>query len=129
MPEKSVAEKIDEFFAGHESSRPLFEALRLVVGSLGDVDLRVTKSQIAFAHKRAFAWAWVPARYLGSGHAPLVLSVALPHPDPSPRWKQVVEPSPGHFMHHLELRSESDIDDEVRAWLQQARAVAENGAA
>ena len=49
----------------------------------------VTKSQVAFARGRTFAWAWVPDRYLGGGHAPLVLSVALSHRDDSPRWKPV----------------------------------------
>ena len=116
---------LDGFFRGHESSRPLFDALSKLVDSLGESELRVTKSQIAFSRKRAFAWAWVPDRYLGGGHAPLVLSVALRHRDTSARWKQVVEPSPGRFMHHLEVHESSDLDDEVRAWLREARADAE----
>jgi hypothetical protein len=33
------------------------------------------------------------------------------------RWKEIVEPTPGRFMHHLELHVETDIDDEVRRWL------------
>jgi hypothetical protein len=40
--------------------------------------------------------------------------------DPSPRWKQVVEPARGRFMHHLELTSAADIDHEVQSWLQAA---------
>ena len=33
----------------------------------------------------------------------------------------------GRFTHHLELHAESDIDDEVREWLQEAwEAVAQN---
>ncbi|MBK8796107.1 MAG: hypothetical protein IPM07_06875 [Anaerolineales bacterium] len=116
---------LDEFFTGYEASRPLFDALRALVDSLGESSLRVTKSQVAFARGRTFAWAWVPDRYLGGGHAPLVLSVALSHRDDSPRWKQVVEPSPGQFMHHLELGAEPELDDEVRAWLEEAWAAAE----
>lgn len=69
---------LDEFFAGYEASRPLFDALRQVVDSVGESEIRVSKSQVAFARTRAFAWAWVPDRYLHGGHAPLVLSVALP---------------------------------------------------
>jgi hypothetical protein len=38
----------------------------------------------------------------------------------SPRWKEIVEPAPGRFMHHLELDSVDDIDDEVPDWLQGA---------
>ena len=51
---------LDEFFSGYEASRPLFEALRELVESLGPAETVVSKSQIAFTHGRAFAWAWVP---------------------------------------------------------------------
>jgi hypothetical protein len=54
-----------------------------------------------------------------------VLSVALPGRDPSPRWKEIVEPSPGRWMHHLELRSPEDPDGQVLAWLQTARQQAD----
>lgn len=113
---------VDAFFAGHEASRPLFDQLLAQVEALGLVELRVTKSQIAFVHQRPFAWAWVPGRYLGPGHAPLVLSIALRRRDGSPRWKQVVEPAPGRFMHHLELRTGLELDDEVLDWLREAGA-------
>jgi hypothetical protein len=38
----------------------------------------------------------------------------------SPRWKEIVEPAPGRFTHHLELHSTADVDDEVQSWLQEA---------
>jgi hypothetical protein len=110
---------IDEFFAGFEDGKGLFVSLNKVVEKLGNVVLRVTKSQIAFARKKAFAWAWTPRRHLmgNSKVAPLVLSIGLRQRDPSPRWKEIVEPHPGRFMHHLELWSAADIDEEVRGWL------------
>jgi len=85
---------------------------------------RLTKSQIAFRHRAAFAWVWAPGQYLGEGRAPLVVSVGLDHRDPSPRWKEVVEVRPGRFMHHLELWRPDDVDDEVVAWLAVAWAAA-----
>lgn len=115
---------LDEFFLGFEDSRALYEALAAKLDQLELVKVLVTKSQIAWVRRRAFAWAWLPDRYLGSGHAPLVLSVALDRRDDSRRWKQVVEPSPGHFMHHMELRSTSEIDDDVSRWLREAWAAA-----
>jgi hypothetical protein len=115
---------LDEFFTGFDESRPIFDALRGVAEAIGPVELRVSKSQIAFRHRIAFAWAWIPDRYLHGRHAPLVLSVAFPYRHPSPRWKEIVEPVPGRFMHHLELRAETDIDDEVRAWLTEAWTIA-----
>lgn len=111
---------IDEFFEGFESSRPLYEAIAARAIELGNVEARPTRSQIAFVRRRAFAWAWIPDRYLDGGHAPMVLSVALQRRDPSPRWKQVVEPIAGRYMHHLELRAASDVDAQVEAWLREA---------
>jgi len=116
---------LDEFFDGNIESRQLFEAVRGVVDAIGTTDVSVTKSQIAFRSRRAFAWVWIPGKYLRGNHAPLVLTVALPARDISPRWKEVVEPSPGHFTHHLELYSTDEIDEQVRAWLREARRAAE----
>lgn len=113
---------LDEFFARHEEARQLFDALRAAVDALGPAEVRVTRSQVAFRRRRAFAWAWMPGAYLRGPVAPLVLTVALRRRDPSPRWKEVVEPYPGRFTHHLELRSAEEIDGEVRAWLEEAWA-------
>jgi len=115
---------LDEFFDGWEESREVFDALRGAVEASGAADIGVTKSQVAFRRRRAFAWAWVPDRYLGGGHTPLVLSLALGYRNASPHWKQIVEPARGRFKHHLELHSAGEIDDEVRAWLREAWASA-----
>mgnify|MGYP001765576653 CR=1 FL=1 len=80
----------------------------------------MTKSQVAFRRRRAFAWVWMPGIYLRRPAAPLVLTVALSRRDDSARWKQVVEPAPGRFVHHLELYAPKDLDDEVAAWLGEA---------
>ncbi len=111
---------LDDFFSGQELSRQLFDAVRSEVDQTGPAEMRISKSQIAFRRRRGFAWAWMPARYLRGKAAPLVLSLALPFRDPSPRWKQVVEPYPGRFMHHLELREPGEVDDQVRVWLRLA---------
>jgi hypothetical protein len=108
---------LEEFFADHDESRQLFEAVLRLAYEIGPASMKVTKSQIAFSHKRAFAWAWMPGKYLRRKVAPLVLSVSFPGRDPSPRWKQIVEPALGRFMHHLELYSVDDLDDEVKEWL------------
>lgn len=91
-----------------------------MVDAIGSAELRVTTSQVAFRRHRAFAWVWMPSIYLRGERPPLVLTLALRYRDASPRWKQIVEPAPGRFTHHLELRSPADLDDEVRAWLQVA---------
>ena len=111
---------LDEFFAGWDLPRHIFDALNQAIADLGPSELRVTKSQVAFRRRVGFAWAWVPGKYLRGDTAPLVLTLALRRRDGSPRWKEVVEPAKGRFTHHLELRSPDEIDAEVRAWLTEA---------
>jgi hypothetical protein len=108
---------LDEYFSGREASRRLFDMLRTAIEALGPTELRVTKSQVSFRRHKVFAWAWIPGKYLRGRTAPLVLTLSLSGRDPSPRWKEIVEPAAGRFIHHLELYSVEDIDDEVRAWL------------
>src|SRR5512137_857457 len=94
---------LDDFFAGQEEPRLIFESLRSAVDAVGKAGPRVTKSQVAFRRRRAFAWAWMPGKHLHGRHAPLVLTIALRRKDASRRWKEIVEPRPGRFAHHLEL--------------------------
>lgn len=118
----------DEFFGDQDEARRLFEALSARVAALGPAEMRVTKSQIAFWRRKAFAWAWMPGQYLRGRRrrqlAPLVLTVGLNRRDPSPRWKEVVEPARGRFVHHLELYAAEELDAEVDAWLGEAYALA-----
>ena len=44
----------DEFFAGQDESRLIFEAVLAAVEALGAVEIRVSKSQIGFRHRLAF---------------------------------------------------------------------------
>ncbi|MCL4861916.1 MAG: hypothetical protein KJZ93_21035 [Caldilineaceae bacterium] len=111
---------VDQFFVGREESHRIFAALRAAIDACGPAEVRVTKSQISFRRGRAFAWAWTPDRYLHSAHAPLVLTLSFSRRNDSPRWKEIVEPTPGRFTHHLELYTEADIDSEVRCWLEEA---------
>lgn len=83
-------------------------------------DVRVTRTQLAFRRGRAFAWLWRPRRWLGSRGAEIVLSIALPRHDRSPRWKEVSHPTSRSWMHHIELASVEQFDEEVAAWLREA---------
>jgi Domain of unknown function (DUF5655) len=88
---------LDEFFSGTEKSRRIFDTLCAAIEALGPAEVRVTKSQVAFRRSKAFAWAWIPNRYLHGRHAPLVLTLSLAQRNESPRWKEIVEPSRGRF--------------------------------
>lgn len=109
-----------DYLDEHPESRALFEQLRRAIIEIGPLEERESKSQVAFRRRRTFALAWAPGLYLGRRGAPLVLSVVLPERDTDSRWKEVVEPRLGVFMHHLELHVVDDIDDQAKAWIKRA---------
>ena len=116
----STETPLERFFSGQPEAQRLFDAVCRLMDEVGPYQLRTTKSQIALRRRVAFAWAWRPGMYLRGRTPPLVLSVRLLRRDDSPRWKEIAEPYPGRFMHHLELWDESQLDAEVRGWLAEA---------
>ena len=116
---------LEQYFEGRDPrARPLFDAVQSAVLSIGEAEVRVTTSPVAFRRRRSFAWTWLPGQYLSGAVAPLVLSIDLDRFDTSPRWKEVAEPTLNHFMHHLELRTDADLDDGVLDCLREAWAAA-----
>ena len=111
----------EQVFSGSPMGLDLFHAVQTLLAEPTPPAIRATKSQVAFREKRGFAYLWWPGRYLAS-EVPVVLSIALPRRISSARFKEVVNPSPGVWMHHLELHSEAELDSEVAGWLREARA-------
>ncbi|GAB3326410.1 hypothetical protein GCM10027451_51770 [Geodermatophilus aquaeductus] len=107
----------EEFFAGSSLGAGAYDRVRALLPAC---EVRVSGSQVSFRGRRGFAWLWRPDRYLRRPATELALSVGLGRRDPSPRWKQVVHPSPRHWVHHLEVHDPAEIDDEVAAWLREA---------
>lgn len=106
----------EEYFGDNRVGLETFERVHTALRSTHpDVTVRVSKSQVAFRRQRAFAYLWVPGHYLRRPTAAVVLSIALHHRLTSHRFKEVVNPGP--WMHHLEIRSPNEVDDEVLAWL------------
>jgi hypothetical protein len=105
-------------FAGHPFALAVVERVERMVASLGEATVRTTKSQLAFRRRRGFAYLWPPV-FPGRG-VQVVLSIALARHDASPRFKQVAHPAPHVWMHHLEIRDLSELDDEVGGWLREA---------
>lgn len=109
-----------DYFRGHSLALALHQKVATTISRIGPAQTKVSKSQVGFNREHPFAATWRASRYLGREQAPLVLSIDLRRRDTSPRWKEVVEPSPGHFTHHLELHSLAEVDDFVRARLTEA---------
>ncbi len=97
----------------------LYREVRDAVASVGEADVQVTKSQIAFRRRRGFAYVWRPDQYVNS-EVSAVLSIALSQEVRSRRFKSVAHPSANVWMHHIELHTASQIDGEVRRWLAEA---------
>jgi len=56
------------------------------------VSVAVTKSQVTFRRRKAFAFVWRPGQYVSSG-VPAVLSIAMPHEVTSDRFKEIAHPA------------------------------------
>ncbi|MDN4646347.1 DUF5655 domain-containing protein [Arthrobacter sp. PsM3] len=121
MSKESTPELV---FSGSPRGLELFRAVERMLAASTPPATRATKSQVAFRGRRGYAYVWWPGRYLAS-EVPAVLSIALPRRIDSARFKEVVNPSPGLWMHHLELHNEEELDAEVAEWLREARAAAD----
>jgi hypothetical protein len=109
-----------DFFTGDPVGTAVFDRVSAILRDLGQVEVRTSKSQVAFRRRRGFAYLWTPGRYLRRPTADVVLSIALPRRDDSPRFKEVAHPSPRVWMHHLELNDPDEVDDAVAGWLREA---------
>ena len=89
------------------------------MAAIGEAEVRVTKSQIAFRRRKGFAYVWRPGQYV-KNEVPAVLVHRPAAQVASDRFKEVAHPSAKVWMHHLELSDPAQLDDEVRAWLTEA---------
>ncbi len=108
------------FFAEHPFGLQVYRRVVELVDPLGPVTVRVSRSQLAFRRRIGFAFVWLPGMYLARPRAEVVLSIVLGHQDPDPRWKEVVQAGRKWWMHHLEIGSLDQLDDDVARWLAEA---------
>ncbi|MFI6317624.1 DUF5655 domain-containing protein [Nonomuraea sp. NPDC050556] len=110
----------EEFFQGHPFAIKVFKKVQTALESLGPVEVRTTKSQVAFRRGRGFAYLWRPGQYLRNPQAAVVLTIDLDHKVESSRFKEVTHSSGKRWIHHLEIQELGDIDDEVLGWLEES---------
>jgi hypothetical protein len=115
-----TSELVDAFFGNRAGATAIFKKVEEVIANFGEHELRVGKSQVVFRRRRGFAYIWLPDMYLRGPNPEAVLSIALPYELMSARFKEVVNPAPSTWMHHLEMRSPDELDDEAIGWLRQA---------
>ncbi len=105
-------------FRGRPFALAVVERVESIIAAIGPASIQTTRSQIAFKRRRGFAYLWPPV--FGGRGVEIVLSIALDRAIESPRWKQIAHPAPNVWMHHLEVRSLDELDDEVALWLREA---------
>lgn len=112
---------LEQLFAKRPAALSLFHVIYHFVGSLCPVTMEVLKTQVSFGAKTKFAWVWLPQIWIRKQpEDSIVLTFALRRRIADVRVKQVAEPRPGRFMHHVVIRWEADLDGEVRGWLREA---------
>lgn len=111
------------FFEGHLGALPLYEKLEAQIREeIGQVDVKVQKSQISFYCKRLFACVSFMAirKKRERPEQYIVVTFGLGHKVISPRIQVATEPYPNRWTHHLLISQPEEIDEELMGWLQEA---------
>lgn len=115
----------ERFLAGTDSGVAVLRWVRRVLADGGfEFTVSTSKSQVAFRRRRGFAYLWLPGQYLRRPNADVVLSLALGRELASSRFKEITHSAPALWMHHLEVKSVDELDDEIAAWLREAAEAA-----
>ena len=107
----------------HFSQAPLalevYTRVAELLESLGGAEVTVSKTQVGFSRRRGFAWVWTPPGR-NPATSPAILSIAYAHRLVSDRFREVVQPRPNIWQHHLWVENPAQLDEEVFAWLEAA---------
>lgn len=110
------------FFEDHLESLPLYEAFEAQVERLGEVNIRVQKTQITFSNRHNFAFvSFLPARKAKDRPKTYItVTFGLGRRADSPRIDVATEPYPGRWTHHVLVSSAEEIDGELMGWIREA---------
>jgi hypothetical protein len=115
---------VDEmmFFDRMPQMLPVYEALRnRFVEKYGDVQVKVSKTQISFRNRHIFAMVSLPLRRIkGAPEIYMLVSFGLSYRLDSSRIFQAVEPYPNRWTHHVLIENRENIDAQLMEWLDAA---------
>ena len=118
-----MKEEVLFFFDKSMEALPLYEALeQRVLKELGEVTIKVQKTQISFSNKRNFAFvSFLPVRKAAE-RPPLfiVVTFGLSYKKESPRIDVATEPYPNRWTHHVLISKVEEIDEELMGWIREA---------
>lgn len=118
-------QEVLSFFDRNPEAFFLYEAFwQRVLAEMGDVTVKVQKTQIAFANRYNFAFvSFLPVRKAKERpKVYIVITFGLGRQVESPRIDAAVEPYPGRFTHHVLISRPDEIDDELMEWVREAGA-------
>lgn len=111
------------FFDKHSGALPLYEQFEeRVLAELGEVTIKVQKTQISFYNPRMFAcvsFACVRGKKLCPNDY-IVITLGLSRKLESPRIDVATEPYPHRWTHHILIADSSEIDEELMGWVREA---------
>ena len=113
------------FFAGRREELGLYEALEeRILSEIGDVTVKVSKTQLSFYNRRMFACVSFARVGSKAQRPPVCLTVTfgLNRREEHPRVAVAVQPYPGRWTHHLLLARREEIDGQLMGWLAEAAA-------
>lgn len=111
------------FFQGHEKAMELYETfVQKLAETVGEVKVKVSKTQIAFAGRYQFAFVSFakvcPAKDRPENY--MVITFGLDHREASPRIQVATEPYPGRWTHHIQVSAPEEMDEELMGWVKEA---------
>lgn len=102
------------FFEGVSDCLPIYGKLRESVVAIDPaIRVIVSKTQIAFAVKRRFAFVSLRGRKM-------IVTFGLPVRLEAARIRQATEPYPNRWTHHVWVNGVEEIDAELLGWIEQA---------
>lgn len=111
------------FFDKKPDALPLYETFeRRVFAEIGNVKVKVQKTQITFSNRHNFAFvSFLPVRRAKERpEIYIVVTFGLKYEVASPRIDAVSEPYPNRFTHHVLISKAEEIDDELMGWVKEA---------
>lgn len=120
--EKLYTPEAAAYFAGTPWALPLWEAAAGAILSLDpEIQLRWSKTQVAFRTKYGFAFLSLPyRRRKGWPKECLLLTFGLGEPVEHPRIAVKTEAAPGRWTHHVVISGPEQVDETVMEWLRAA---------
>ena len=111
------------FFEGKPEALALYQNFaEKLFSEVGQVQVRVQKTQIAFSNGHNFAFvSFLPVRKAKERpEVYIVVTFGLGYRLESPRVDAAVEPYPGRFTHHVLVSGTGEVDDELMGWVKEA---------